>query len=83
MMMQTAEIDVEKTSLQLRRLFDERNVRVADARESLGLGSVQSIYKWFDVRNKTLPTVDNLVRISEMFQVPLDDLIVRKRTGAA
>ena len=36
--------------------------------------SEQSVYKW--MRGDSLPTVDNLLRLSELFQCHMDDIVV-------
>ena len=48
---------------------------VSDVQDILGLGSVQAIYKW--IAGKSLPTIDNLIILSAIWDVSLDDIIVR------
>ena len=43
----------------------------------LGLATPQSIYHWFDGRS--LPTVDNLYALSDLFCVTVDSLIIGNR----
>ena len=43
------------------------------------LSSVQPVYKWMDERNKTIPRIDVLVQLTEIFDVTLDDLVVIKQ----
>ena len=71
-------IDVERTSIRLKKAFAERNMKAADIRDALGLCTVQAVYKWFDPHYKTLPSIDNLVAISAVLGISIDDLIVRK-----
>lgn len=66
-------IDKRKTGICLRRLMDERNLSVRDVQHFLGLGSVQSVYHWLN--GQSMPTIDNLYALSELFQVPIDDMV--------
>jgi hypothetical protein len=52
-------------------------MKVKDIQEFLELSTPQSIYHWFDGRN--LPTIDNLYALSELFHLPVDELIIGNR----
>ena len=45
--------------------------------EYLGLGSVQSVYHWLD--GSSMPNIDNLYALSELLQVPIDDMLCGNR----
>ena len=62
-------IDKRKTGIQLRKLMDDRGLSVKDVQQYLGLGSVQSVYHWLN--GISLPSVDNLYALSELFQVSM------------
>ena len=47
---------------------------VKDLQDVFGFGTPNAVYKW--QRGLALPTVDNLVVLSEVFGVPIDDIIV-------
>ena len=47
--------------------------------EYLGLSCVQSIYHWLD--GKTLPTLDNLYAMSQLFCIPVDRMICGNRAS--
>lgn len=70
-------IDKRKTGIQLRRLMDERELSVKDIQQFLGLGSVQSVYHWLN--GKSMPTIDNLYALSELFQLPIDAMVCGNR----
>ena len=70
-------IDKKKTGIHLRRIMDERGVSVKDIQQYLGLGSVQSVYHWLN--GLSLPTVDNLYALSELFQMPVDEMLCGNR----
>lgn len=66
-------INKKETGVNLRRIMDIRGVKPKDIQEYLGLGCVQSIYRWLD--GVSMPTVDNLYAISKMLQVPMDSIV--------
>lgn len=59
----------------INRLRIDAGMSVRDIQIILGLGSTQAIYKW--LAGKGLPSIDNLVVLSSVLNVSLDDLIVR------
>ena len=70
-------IDKRATGNQLRRLMDTRGITVKDVQQYLELGSVQSIYHW--VNGSSMPTIDNLYALSELFQVTIDEIVCGSR----
>ena len=66
-------IDRKRTGIRLRRIMDERGLSVKDVQQYLELGSVQSVYHWLN--GLSMPTIDNLYALSELFQMPIDDLV--------
>ena len=66
-------IDKRKTGIHLRRLMEERELTVRDIQQYLELGSVQSVYHWLN--GISMPTVDNLYALSELFQLPMDEIV--------
>lgn len=70
-------IDKKKTGIHLRRIMDARGLSVKDVQQYLRLGSVQSVYHWLN--GISLPTIDNLYALSELFQMPVDDMLCGNR----
>lgn len=68
-------IDVVSTGRHINQLILNAGMTVRDIQSVLGLGSTQAIYKW--LAGKGLPSIDNLVVLSSVLHVSLDDLIVR------
>lgn len=66
-------IDMYKTGQNIKRIMLDQDMTVKDVQEYLGLAAPQSIYHWFDGRS--LPTVDNLYALSELFCMPIDMLV--------
>ena len=74
-------INKRKTGINLRKIMDINNITVKDVQEYLGLGSVQSVYHWLN--GVSIPSVDNLYALSELFQVPMDSLICGNRQAVS
>lgn len=70
-------IDKKGTGIQLRKFMDERRFAVKDIQKYLGLGSVQSVYHWLN--GISLPTLDNLYALSELFNVSVDEMLCGNR----
>ena len=68
-------VDMKRTGARIDDLRKQAGMSVRDVQDILGLGSVQAIYKW--ISGKSLPTIDNLVVLSAVWNVSLDDIIVR------
>ena len=74
-------IDKRKTGINIRRIMDMRGLTVKDVQEYLELGSVQSIYHW--INGISMPTIDNLYALSDLFHVPIDLLVCGNRKPLA
>ncbi len=70
-------IDMKETGRRIRWIMGQRNLTVKDVKQYLNLSSVQSIYHWLN--GQSLPTVDNLYALSELFRLPIDEIIVGSR----
>ena len=74
-------INKRETGINLRRIMDIRGITAKEVQEYLGLGCVQSIYRWIDGNN--MPTIDNLYALSELLQVPIDEIVCGNRAPVA
>ena len=70
-------IDKKRTGIHLRKIMDERGLSVKDVQKYLRLGSVQSIYHWLN--GLSMPTIDNLYALSELFQMTVDEMLCGNR----
>ena len=70
-------INLRKTGINLHRIMDKRGITPKTIKEFLNLGSVQTIYNWCNGLN--MPTVDNLYALSQLLQVPIDEIICGNR----
>lgn len=68
------EIDMLRTGQNIRNIMKSKGYSVREVQRFLKLGTPQSIYHWFDGRN--LPTIDNIYALSELFDMPIDALVV-------
>ena len=67
-------IDMKGTGLNISRLRENVGLSVRDLQEIFGFTSPQAIYKWQN--GMTLPAIENLVILAEVFGVTIDDIIV-------
>lgn len=70
-------IDMEKTGNNLRKYANEYGYSVKDIQQYLGLSCPQPVYRWF--KGVILPSVDNLLRLSELFNVHMENLLVKQK----
>ncbi len=70
-------INKRETGIRLRQIMDRLGISARDVQEYLGLGCVQSVYRWLD--GHSMPTVDNLYALSELFQMPMDEIVCGNR----
>ena len=76
-------IDVSATSKNLKSLREKRDITVSEIQNMFGMENPQSIYNWENPERKTLPCIDNLVLLAEIYKVTLDELIVIKEDDSA
>jgi len=57
--------------------MDKRGITPNDVKEFLNLGTVQSVYNWCNGLN--MLTIDNLYALSQLLQVPIDEIICGNR----
>lgn len=67
-------IDMEKTGERLKRKIKEQGYMVKDIQEYLQLACPQAIYRWY--KGQILPSVDNLLMLSRLLGVHMEDLLV-------
>ncbi len=65
------------TGQNIKRIMRMKGLTVKDVQEYLGLAAPQSIYHWF--AGRSLPTVDNLYALSELFCTSMDALVCGSR----
>ena len=73
-------INLLKTGENILALREKKGLSVRDLQQMLGFATPQAIYKW--QRGNSLPTIDNLVVLSAVFRVPIDEILVVSEGGA-
>lgn len=71
-------IDLIATGKNILNLRKERGFSVRDLQEFFGFEEPQAIYRW--QYGKTLPSVDNLYALSVILDVPIEMILVRRKT---
>ena len=72
-------IDLTATGINITRLRINTGLTVKDLQDIFGFSTPQAIYKW--QHGTALPTVDNLVVLSAVFGVRIDDILVFQADG--
>ena len=62
------------TGKNITKLRQDAGLTVRDLQEMFGFTTPQAIYKW--QHGAAMPTIDNLVVLAVVFNVPIDDIIV-------
>ena len=67
-------IDPVATGANIVRLRQEHGFTVRDLQRFFGFEEPQAIYKW--QKGKSLPSIDNLYALSELFQISMNEILV-------
>ena len=71
-------IDLRATGKQISRARKRAGLSVRDLQAALGLSAPNAIYRW--QRGECLPRLDHLVIIAVLLEVPIDELVVYRKT---
>ena len=74
-------IDLAKTGRRIERQRREAGLTVRDLQAYFGFEYPQAIYKW--QHGECLPTVDNLLALSRLLRVSMEDLLVYEDQGVS
>ena len=67
-------IDLVATGKNSVRLREESGLSVRNLQDIFGFATPQAIYKW--QHGTAMPTIDNLIVLSAVFQVSMDEIII-------
>lgn len=67
-------IDLVKTGQNISRMRLERGMTVRDLQKYFGFEEPRAIYKW--QRGESIPSVDNLFALSQLFGVSMNEILV-------
>lgn len=69
-------VDRKMTGRRINNLMIDRGFSVLRLQDLMELESAQSIYKWLG--GETIPTVDKLVKLAQIFGCKIDDIVITK-----
>lgn len=69
-------IDMQRTGRKLKHMIESAGYTPRIIQDYLHLSCVQPIYRWY--KGKILPSVDHLLMLSELLNVHMEDLLVKK-----
>ena len=72
-------INMRKTGVNIANLRQAAGYSVRDLQDMFGFSTPQAIYKW--QHGDALPTVDNLVALSGILGVPIEDILAVDSDG--
>lgn len=72
-------IDMQQTGKKLKHMIESAGYTPRIIQDYLQLSCVQPIYRWY--KGKILPSVDHLFMLSELLNVHMEDLLVKKNTA--
>ena len=67
-------VDTKVTGERIKQLRQDRGLSVRDLQEYFGFDALQAIHRWQD--GKVIPKVDNLVALSMLLEIRMDEFIV-------
>ena len=67
-------IDLVATGKSIIKLREESGLSVRDLQNIFGFATPQAIYKW--QHGTALPTIDNLIVLSAVFKVSMEEIII-------
>ncbi|MBP3761805.1 MAG: helix-turn-helix transcriptional regulator [Ruminococcus sp.] len=70
-------IDVKATGSNIKQIIKSKGFRIADVQARCGFNTPQAIFKW--LRGDSVPTIDNLIILADMFDLPIDKIIIITR----
>ena len=67
-------IDLAATGKNIIKLREESGLSVRELQDIFGFATPQAIYKW--QHGAALPTIDNLIVLSAVFKVSMEEIII-------
>ena len=71
-------IDVEATSIRIGEMIKEKGLTARQIQRQLDLDTIQAVYKWIKPQYNSIPSIDNLVKLSKLLGCHLEDILVTK-----
>ena len=70
-------IDVAATGANIKSMMRTKGFKVSDVQARCGFNTPQAIFKW--MRGDAMPSIDNMVILAHLLDVPIDRIIVLNR----
>ena len=69
-------IDMQATGRNIKAMCKASGMRTDEIMHLFGFTTPQSIYKWY--RGASIPSIDNLLILSDVLKTKIDEIIVRR-----
>ncbi len=69
-------LDLNATGAKIKSLLSQRGISPRQLQSILNFPYVQTVYNWFSGKN--IPTLDNLVVLSQVLGVSMDEIVVTR-----
>ncbi|MBR4461248.1 MAG: helix-turn-helix transcriptional regulator [Erysipelotrichaceae bacterium] len=73
----TTRINMIATGNNITRLRKEKGISIKQIQETMGFNTPQAIFKW--QRGESMPTLDNIVVLSELFNTTIEEIVVKEK----
>ena len=70
-------IDMKATGINIRSIIKSKGFKISDIQTKCGFNTPQAIFKW--MRGDSVPSIDNMIIMADMFGVTIDQIIIVKR----
>lgn len=67
-------INMSATGARIKQYMDQQGYSVKDIQQKFGFYTPQAVYKW--INGDSLPTLDNLVILTAILHVSINDILV-------
>ena len=70
-------IDAKATGVNIKKIIKSKGFKISDVQARCGFNTPQAVFKW--MRGDAVPTIDNLIILADMFDIPIDKIIIVTR----
>lgn len=73
----TVRVNMIETGNNISRLRKLKGISIKEIQEAMGFNTPQAIFKW--QRGESLPTIDNLLVLAELFDTTIDEIVIKEK----
>lgn len=73
----TVRVNMVETGNNISRLRKLKGISIKEIQEAMGFNTPQAIFKW--QRGESLPTIDNLLVLAELFDTTIDEIVIKEK----